>query len=213
MKNIKYIVFDFDGTLANSQRLAITILNNLADKYKFKKITDDKIEEYRDMSAQQLIKKSGIKYYKIPFVAAQFKIDLKKIIDQIEPFQGIPNMLAQLSKTYKIGILTSNSVENVNIFLKLHNISEYLTFINSQPKIYGKNISLKKIMSKHNLNKQNLIYVGDETRDIEASKKLGIKIISVSWGLNSKRILQKFSPDYLADQPKDILIILLNNKF
>ncbi len=211
MKNIKFIIFDFDGTLADTLKFAIMISNKLSDRFNYKKITDDKIDDYRGMSAQELVKKSGIKYYKIPFLATQFKIEFKKVLDQLQAFPEIPSVLEELSKSFKLGILTSNSEGNVNSFLKSNKLSEYITFVNSQSRLYGKHISLRKIMLKYGLQKDNLIYIGDETRDIEATKKLGIKSISVTWGFNTKNILKQFSPDFMVDSPKEI-VTLMNNE-
>ena len=49
-----------------------------------------------------------------------------------------------------------------------------------------------------------IIYVGDEMRDIEASKKVGIPVIAVSWGLNKREALESFKPDQMAHSPKDL---------
>jgi len=208
MKNIKYIIFDFDGTLADTLKFAIMISNKLSDRFNYKKITDDKLDNYRGMSAQELVKNSGIKYYKIPFVAKQFKVEFKKVLDQLQAFPEIPAVLKELSKSFKLGILTSNAVENVNFFLKSNGLSEYITFVNTQSRLYGKHISLRKIMTKYDLQKENIIYVGDETRDIEATKKMGIKSISVTWGFNTKKILNLFSPDFIVDSPKEIIELM-----
>ncbi len=211
MKNIKYIIFDFDGTIADTLKFAIMISNKLSYKFNYKIITDDKLDSYRGMSAQELVKKSGIKYYKIPFVATQFKIEFKKVLDQLQVFPEIPAVLEELSKSFKLGILTSNAVENVNLVLKSNELSEYITFVNSQSRLYGKHISLRKIMAKYDLQKDNIVYIGDETRDIEATKKLGIKSISVTWGFNTKKILSFFSPDFMVDSPKDIVELMKDN--
>ena len=67
-------------------------------------------------------------------------------------------------------------------------------------------------MEKHNLKPQEIIYVGDEVRDIQACKKIGVKIIAVSWGYNSKEILDREKPDYLVNKPIEIPKILKNIK-
>jgi phosphoglycolate phosphatase-like HAD superfamily hydrolase len=52
----------------------------------------------------------------------------------------------------------------------------------------------------------NVIYVGDETRDIEACHKVGIPIISVTWGLNNnKKSSLACSAQQLARSPKEII--------
>ena len=62
-----------------------------------------------------------------------------------------------------------------------------------------------KAMKKFRLNKENIIYIADEIRDIDACRKAGIKIISVCWGFNSKAALSVKNAEYLAEIPADIL--------
>ena len=64
-------------------------------------------------------------------------------------------------------------------------------------------------MKKYNLKKQETIYVGDEFRDIKASKKAKVDIISVTWGFDSVELLQKGKPEYLVTKPSQIPEIIL----
>jgi phosphoglycolate phosphatase len=64
---------------------------------------------------------------------------------------------------------------------------------------------LTQVLKKQKIDKTEAIYVGDEIRDIEAAQKVGMKIISVTWGFNAKESLQKFHPDALADTPDEFL--------
>ena len=63
-------------------------------------------------------------------------------------------------------------------------------------------------MKENQLNPSEIIYVGDQVRDISACRKINCKIIAVSWGYNSKSRLIKGNPDFLVDKPKDILQIV-----
>lgn len=202
---MNFVYFDFDGTLADSFAQGIEIANYLAPKYNFQTVDKSKIEYYRSLSAQELIKEFKVPLIKIPFLAPVFKIELNKRINTLKPFSGISKLLKTLSSKYYIGILTSNSVDNVQIFLKNHNLIDYISDIRSEFHLFGKHNSLKKIISKHKISKDRIIYVGDETRDIEASKKIGIKIIAVNWGFNSEKALRKYNPDKIANSTNDIV--------
>ena len=48
------------------------------------------------------------------------------------------------------------------------------------------------------------IYVGDETRDVEAARKAGVQIIAVGWGLNSRASLLLQNPDFIVDSPEEL---------
>jgi len=58
------------------------------------------------------------------------------------------------------------------------------------------------------LNPEEVIYVGDETRDIEASQKINIKVIVVSWGFNSRTVLAEHNPDFLIHQPQELIEVM-----
>jgi phosphoglycolate phosphatase-like HAD superfamily hydrolase len=55
------------------------------------------------------------------------------------------------------------------------------------------------IRDSHKLDPSKVFYIGDETRDIEAAKKAGIKSIAVTWGYNTKAILDNSNPDFLCE--------------
>jgi phosphoglycolate phosphatase len=61
---------------------------------------------------------------------------------------------------------------------------------------------------KHQIHHSEVIYVGDEDRDIIAAKKAKIKNIAVSWGYNSKNKLRQLNPDFLVNSPKEMVSYL-----
>jgi phosphoglycolate phosphatase-like HAD superfamily hydrolase len=63
-------------------------------------------------------------------------------------------------------------------------------------------------LRKESLNPEEVVYVGDETRDIEAAKKSQIKVIAVTWGFNSKQVLAAQNPDFLIDRPEELIKVI-----
>ena len=116
-------------------------------------------------------------------------------------------MLGLTENGYKLGILTSNSEENVSKFLKKNNL-DLFDFIHSESSILGKSKAMHDLLKKHGIRPEEAIYVGDEIRDIEAARKTNIEIIPVCWGYNSKQILEKQNPDFLIDEPRQLIEIL-----
>lgn len=116
-------------------------------------------------------------------------------------------------KASKVGILTSNSKENVDLFLEKNDMMGQFDFIKSSSKLSGKAKCLKQIIKNTQSEASNTIYIGDEVRDIEACKKMKISIISVTWGFNASEVLEKHFPDFqvdTTDQLTDRLEMLLN---
>ncbi|MGL5794649.1 MAG: HAD hydrolase-like protein, partial [Waterburya sp.] len=62
-----------------------------------------------------------------------------------------------------------------------------------------------QLIKDNQLNNSDVIYVGDETRDIRSARKSNVGIVAVGWGFNSAEILQEYQPDYLIYQPQELL--------
>jgi phosphoglycolate phosphatase len=61
------------------------------------------------------------------------------------------------------------------------------------------------MVSNHGLDRNHVLYIGDETRDIEAAHKAGVRVAAVTWGYNNAEMLKRFSPDYLVSRPHELL--------
>ncbi len=204
MQKIKLIIFDFDGTIADTLSLSIEIVNSLSSIYNYAKITDENISYLRTKSAQEIVKLSGIPFYKVPSVAIKFHKEFQVRAGDLKLFDGLRQVLEILSHNYELGILTSNSKSNVSNFLEKNNVSTFFSFIVCNQGLFGKSSLLKKIIKKKELTNDEVIYVGDETRDIEAAHKSKIKSVAVSWGFNARDLLEKYKADVIVDTPAEL---------
>ena len=210
----KTVIFDFDGTIADSipkDAVILKIFNQIADENNFKNITLKEIENLRSVGLYESIKLLKIPLYKLPFLAKRVRKVLKVDETVVEPIKNMPQVLNNLKRQgYTLGILTSNHADTVEKFLEKHNL-EVFDFVHSQTNLFGKDKSLKNLLKKYKLNKNETIYIGDEIRDIQATKKVGVSMIAVTWGYNNKMGLEKFNPQFLAETPIKLEAIL--NKF
>jgi len=181
---LKTIIFDFDGTIANTLEATVEVYNELAPRFRCKPVSSDDLERLRNGRPKELMAEFGIKAWKLPFIvfAVRKGFGDRKVLPQI----GIIDTIRKLkNQGALLGILTSNSKENVERFLKEHDLQNSFAFINSYRRIFGKHKSLISIMKLRGLNQSEVTYVGDEVRDIEAAKKAGVKSIGVAWGFQT----------------------------
>lgn len=203
-----YLIFDFDGTLVDSAQCVIEKFNSLASKYNYRKINFEEMDDLKNLSSKDLIKYFKIPIYKIPRVLYKARKALQDEMHKLNIFTGIPQVLQELANTgFVLGIVSSNSEENVIACLSHHDIKQYFNFIHVEAGYLGKGRILKQVMKKNKIAPQGTFYIGDETRDIEAAKKCKISSIAVTWGFNSEKILTQYHPDYIARVPEDILKI------
>ncbi len=200
----KALIFDFDGTIADTFDLVLTVGNRLLIEYNLRKIESHEIEQLKDMTVLEIIRHLHIPMKKVPALVVRVRKELNKQMTLVKPVKGLKEVLLML-KSYGInmGILTSNSRQNVIEFFENNELKA--DFISASSKILGKTIRLKNLMSKQGLQSSNVLYIADEIRDIEAAKKAGIRIAAVTWGYNSKKALEACKPDYLVTKPKDLL--------
>lgn len=202
----KFVVFDFDGTIADTLEQAIRIYNVIAPEYNLDAISDDIRELFRVNRSQEILKTYGVSNRKLLLLTLRIRKELGKHIHETKPAKEIEAALHEIKDAgYKLGILTSNSANNVNKFLDANSLSGLIDFIYSGKSLFGKDRVIRHMLTHENISVEDVIYVGDETRDIEASKKAGIPVIAVSWGLNRREVLASLNPDHIADDPKELL--------
>ena len=205
----KLIIFDFDGTLADTYDFFISALNEIADKHKFKKISAHQWELIKDYDAKRIFEHLNVPIWKIPIVISQVRTFMSKNINKISLFDGIDNLLINLSnKNIKLAVVTSNSYQNV--CQVLGSKSSIINYFECNVSVSGKPARIRKILNQSRIPDENSIYIGDEIRDVKAAKKANIAFGGVSWGYNSAESLKEFSPQKMFANINDILENLPN---
>lgn len=201
----KTVIFDFDGTLADTLKVMVSIYNKIAPEYKCKQLDYAHKEKYLGLTILELLKEANISMLLLPKLALRIKSEMRKDLHKVSVFQGIEESLHHLKESgYSLGVMSSNSVSNINEFLKRNSLFDFFDFVHSGKNIFGKDKVIAKLLSRYKIPKDAIVYVGDEVRDIEAVKKINIPIIAVSWGFNSKEILEKYQPNIIISQVNEL---------
>lgn len=207
-KHTATFIFDFDGTIADTHHYIVEISNRLAKEFHYARIRPEEVAQLKDKTVKEVINHLDVPFMKIPAIVARAKKEFHKDIANLEPFQGLREILLRLKEAgVQIGILSSNASENIQQFLEHHNL-DIFDFIHSASTIWGKHIGLDKVLKQNGIEKDAVVYIGDELRDIDAARKLGVKVASVTWGYNSAQSLEMQNPDFLCERPEDLLSLI-----
>lgn len=202
----KVVLFDFDGTIADTYSAIANITNQLSSEFGYKTLNQEELLLLKNLSSREIVKLSEISIFKIPFLVRRVRTELSKEIANLLPIKDIVSVLWELKRRgYTLGIVTSNNLENVEIFLRNHKLDSLFSYIYSSTSIFGKHRVIDRAIRSHHLNRANVMYVGDETRDIRSARRSKIGVAAVSWGFNSAEILTEYQPDYLIHQPAELL--------
>lgn len=203
---VKLILFDFDGTIADSFPMYIRLLNQLSPLYHFKKITPHRFDQLRNERLRVIFKDLGISLLKLPFIIRRVYSQIDDEMVSIQPFDGLPEVLKTLKQqNHILGVITYNQPANVDIFLKRWNLSDDFDFVVGANRIWGKTPKIRRLVKQYQLKSDQAIFVGDEHRDILAAHQAGIAAIAVTWGLHSKAFLAKHKPEYFVSLPEELL--------
>jgi phosphoglycolate phosphatase len=205
----RLLAFDFDGTIADTLGEVHRIYNELAPDFGLQQVHADSIKDLRQLSINELLSELGVSKRQVPSLLTKGTRLLRSRIERVELIEGMRETLVALQpKVEHFGILTSNTSENVELFLKHHKLDHLFHFISSKSKLSGKAKHLKSILTTFSLKEDEMLYIGDELRDIKACKKAGIPIAAVSWGFNDHEALKAAGPEYLFESPKELMKLL-----
>lgn len=199
---MKHVIFDFDGTIADTMPHMLEIAEEVTGLI----IDHGEVGRLRNMSIKAILKEFKIPFHRIPRYLLQGKKLLAKRSGDIEVIKGLESVLKGLDdRGYDLQIVSSNSAPIIVKFLRRHKIEKFFSSVHGNIGLFSKAQALKKIVKKQQYDLEDCVYIGDELRDIEAAHKIGLKMISVTWGFNGEVLLAKANPDKLAGKPSEIL--------
>jgi len=201
------IIFDFDGTIADSFEVIVSIIKKLT--HAEDDFTEASIYELRQLPIKSIMKKLNIYPWQLPLLLLRGRVMMRRRINEIKLFNGIVKTIEELhAEGHNLFIVSSNSPHNVVGFLKKHRLEEIFVDIEGNVSLFGKEKALAKLLKKNSLNPRETWYVGDELRDIDAALATELRSIAVTWGFTEKNALASHRPTALAERPTDIMTIL-----
>ncbi len=205
MTKDRYVIFDFDGTLVNTTDLALSIYNRVAASYRCKPIPPEDRHLLFSSKLKELMDRYKVNSFKLFLLQFRIRKELHKHIENFEPIAHIEKALIELQEAgYKCGILTSNAKKNVEHFLDIKGLSGLFDFVYQSKHFFGKDLALHQLIKLEKLKKEQVVYVGDEIRDMQASKRAGIPMVAVSWGFTPHSVFEKQPTDKLAHSPVEL---------
>lgn len=186
------IVFDFDGTIADTWEQMVDLVKEIRPD-----LGEREMEIFREKGAEEARKILKISLREILRVAVMVRKRQKGIIGGTKAFGGMKELIEKMrERKIEVGILSSNSKDNIEKWLKEKSMT--VDWVRSELTVFGKDKAIKKIIGGE------MIYVGDEVRDVEACKKVGVKMIAVDWGVNSRKALEEAGAEWVVSCPEEI---------
>ncbi len=186
---MKYVIWDWNGTLFNDVNVCITSMNKLLGKNQLPLIKDE--AEYRSKFSFPVInyyKNLGFDFEKIPFeqLAKEFMVIYQNISLQCSLTEEVENALSELKKMgYKQIILSASKRKNLIQQMEQFGISSYFEEILGLSDIYAKSkVEIAKEWIEENP-MENITVIGDTYHDFDVAREINASCILYSKGHQS----------------------------
>lgn len=196
----RLVVFDLDGTLADSFSFFLACQGRLAAMHGFRALAGDEVEEARGWSARQLMRHAGLPFWKLPRVARDFRRMMETDGGAIACFPGVPETLGRLHAAgVKLALVTSNSMPNSRRVLGPETWA-LLSHVECGASMFGKARRLRRACKAARVAPREAIYIGDQTVDGEAARAAGMAFGAAGWGYATAESLARLSPELCLDE-------------
>ena len=198
------IIFDLDGTLADSFPFFISVHNRLASRHRFRRIEPSEVEALRGHSARELMRHVGLPRWKLPWVARSFIRLMHEEGGHVALFDGVDEVLRELEASgVALALVSSNSAGNCRRVLGDGNWQRF-AHVECGASIFGKRRRIARVLEKTGICAQRALYVGDQLTDAEAARASGVAFGAVGWGYASFASLLAAGPDVAFARVSDL---------
>ena len=201
---MKLFLFDFDGVIVDSLDVyEKTVTDCLKDiDQPLLRSREEFLELFEDNFYESL-KNKGIDLN--VFMKASEDILAQVKIKDMKPFPQIAPVIEELHKKHCLIVVSSNDYTSIKEALDYFNYDDYFKDILGSDFMFSKKEKILYAAKKYNVALQDIYYIGDTTGDIKEGKQAGVKTVGVTWGWHSKEKMAAAGPDYLFDNPQELL--------
>lgn len=208
---IKALLFDFDGTLVDTNELIIqSFLEVFGEKFPGQFTRNDCIqligpslrqtfEHFTPNNVEEMITK-----YRA-FNEAHYD-------ELVKEFDGVVETLHELHEMgIRLVIVSSKIHDNIVLGLQklgIDKLFEYVVGADDVTNVKPHPEPIEKALQYLQLSKEEVIMIGDNSHDIEGGQNAGVRTAGVSWTIRGVEYLQTFNPDYMLAQMSDLITIV-----
>lgn len=192
---IKAILFDFDGTLIDSNKNTLEYFKATLRHYNHPIPADERFESLWGLKSIDMWKNllPNISDEEIQKLLLHGKQESLKTITDIQLFPDVQRVLKQLAKQYQLGLVTSRGKKSTKQLLAYRELDPLFSVVIDREDVASHKPhpeGLQLAMDQLNTSISQTVYVGDSEADVLASRNAGIISILLS------QLTENFGADY-----------------
>lgn len=179
----KAIIFDFDGTLADTLSLCIEAFRRATEPITGRPLTDAQTVAHFGPSEEGTFRTFVPEAYRK--ATEDYLFWYERLHDRWPaPFEGIPELLARLrGRGVRLALVTGKSPRCCAISLRKYGLEEYFPLTESvAPDSASKAPNIRRVLQRFGIRGDEALYVGDTAGDVLNAREAGVETLSVLWG-------------------------------
>lgn len=211
----KFVVFDVDGTLLDTIETITFHVNKTIEKLGLEAVTSDFTAGILGYSSVYLIEKTlefrGYEYTeeKLDEILDYYHRSYQSKVSYLtKAYEGILDLLVYLKgEGYGLASISNKPDHTLSVLYEEIDFNKYFDFVLGQVDDIAKKPNpdmVYRLMDEFNLEKEDLVFVGDTEVDYETAKNAGVDFIAVTWGFRTKEELAKLKPEYMVDTVSEL---------
>ena len=198
------VIFDFDGTLADSADWTLGILNQVAARYGFRQVSEAETAMLRGWDNRAIVRYLGVPAWKLPLIARHMRGLAARDAGQIRLFPGVDALLAELHEAaVRIAVVSSNAEATARRVLGPANAARVAHYA-CGASIFGKAAKFRQVLRASGIPRERSLSIGDEARAVEAAAAARLPCAAVTWGYATPELLRARGPTLVFDSIDEI---------
>ena len=198
-----FLLFDFDGVIADSFDLAKSVTSELHPH-----LTET---EYRALFEGHINDSASLMRCTNACRGDNFfDIYVPRMEKEIRPFPGMFEVLLKLERLCSLVIVTSTISAPVQAYLDRNGLTSHFQEVMGNDVHKSKVEKIKMVFEKYNITADDCLFITDTLGDMREATKAGVKSIGVTWGFHTPETLSKGSPIKLVYTPEELLKTIEN---
>ncbi|NLN38818.1 MAG: HAD family hydrolase [Smithella sp.] len=201
---MKLFLFDFDGVIVDSldvyEKTVTDCLNVIGQP--LSRGREEFLELFDGNFYESLVEK-GVDLDR--FMSASIDILAGINYADMRPFAPVGPVLRELKKNHPMVVISSNDTPTIKEALNLYGLDGIFDEVLGSDFMLSKKDKILYIIDKYCADLKDIYYIGDTAGDISEGRAAGIKTVGITWGWHSREKMLAARPDYLFDNPEDLL--------
>lgn len=209
---INTVIFDFDGTLANTNQMILNSFKHIYSVFHNKELDENYVMSTFGEPLTLTLTRDFGEYNFEDVIECYREYQKNRFNDEVTLYETVEETLKYLkSKNIKMGIATSRLRNSTLSALENFNISHYFDVIvaaDDVEKHKPDKEPLIKAIQGLNSSPDKTLYVGDSKFDMECALNANATPALAGWQFGSKELAEKYNIEYVLEKMWDLTKII-----